>query len=97
MIYNVVLVSGVQQSESVIHIQYIYSFSDSFPIEVITEYRAEFPVLYSRSLLGIYFIQSSVCTFTPRSTKLWVGGKGCSSLSERPAQEMESLNDSHVL
>ena len=32
MIYNVVLVSGVQQSDSVIHTYvYIYSFSDSFP------------------------------------------------------------------
>ena len=31
MIYNVVLVSGVQQSDSVMH-TYIYSFSDSFPI-----------------------------------------------------------------
>ena len=30
-IYNVVLVSGVQQSDSVIHIC-IYSFSDSFPL-----------------------------------------------------------------
>ena len=38
--YNVVLVSGVQQSDSV-----IYSFSDSFPIYVITEYLVEFPVL----------------------------------------------------
>ena len=31
MIYNVVLVSGVQQSDSVIHI-HIYSFLDSFPL-----------------------------------------------------------------
>ena len=29
LIYNVVIVSGVQQSDSVI---YIYSFSDSFPL-----------------------------------------------------------------
>ena len=29
---------------------HIHSFSDSFPIEVITEYWVDFPVLYSRSL-----------------------------------------------
>jgi len=40
---------------------YIYPFfSDSFPILVITEYWIEFFVLYSRSLLIIYFIYS-VC------------------------------------
>ena len=51
MIFNVVLVSGVQQSDSVIYI-YTYScFKDPFLILVITEYRVEFPVLYSRSLL----------------------------------------------
>ena len=44
LIYNVVLVSSVQQSESVIHIYtyqlyiYIYSLLDSFPLSVITEY-----------------------------------------------------------
>ena len=37
----------------------IYSFSDSFPIQVITEYLVEFSVLYNRSLLMIYFIYSS--------------------------------------
>ena len=36
------------------------SFSSSFPIQVITEYSAEFPVLYSRSLLVIYFKYNSV-------------------------------------
>ena len=35
LIYNVVLFPAVQQSESVI---YIYSFSDSFPLWVITRY-----------------------------------------------------------
>ena len=32
LIYNVVLVSGVQQSDSVIHIHVSILFSDSFPI-----------------------------------------------------------------
>ena len=41
LIYNVVFVSGVQQSESVIHTHIstlFLFFLDSFPIEVITEY-----------------------------------------------------------
>ena len=37
LIYNVVLVSVVQQGESVIHI-HISTLSDSFPIKTITEY-----------------------------------------------------------
>ena len=35
MIYNIVLVSGVPQSES--YIQDIHSFLDSFPIQTIIE------------------------------------------------------------
>ena len=46
---------------------YIHSFIDSFPIEVITEYWVEFPVLCSRSLLTIYFIYSTVHMFIPPS------------------------------
>ena len=58
------LVSGIWQSVSVY--TYIHSFSDSFPIEVITEYLVEFPVLCSRSLLII---------------SLLYAGLGCSVLS----------------
>ena len=47
LINNVALVSGVQHSDSVIHI-HVSTFSNSFPIYIITEYWAEFPV-YSRS------------------------------------------------
>ena len=67
LIYNVVLVPNVQNSESVIHIHIsiLFSFLDSIPMEVITEYQAEFPVLYSRSLLVIYFIYSSVYMSLP--------------------------------
>ena len=57
------LVSGVQQSDSVIHTFIL--FSDSSPIWVITEYRAEFPVLYSRALLVICFKYSSVSVSAP--------------------------------
>ena len=40
---------------------YIHSyFFDSFPIWVIAEYWVEFPVLYSRSLLVMYFTYSSM-------------------------------------
>ena len=58
LINNVVLVSGVQHSDSVIHI-HVSTFSNSFPIYVITEYWAEFPV-YSRSSFIIYFKDISV-------------------------------------
>ena len=46
---------------------YIHSFSDSFLIKVFPEYWVEFPVLYSRSLLLIYVICSSIRIFTPSS------------------------------
>ena len=46
---------------------YIHSFLDSFPIQVITEYWVEFPVLYSRSLIVIYFIYGSVYMSIPIS------------------------------
>ena len=71
MIYNVVLVSGIQQSDLVLCI-YIYyicicSFSDSFPLEGITKYWVQFPVLYSRSLLVICFIYGNVYMLIPNS------------------------------
>ena len=58
LIYNVVLVSSVQQSDSVIHTHTAILFQNLFP-QVITEYWVEFPVLDSRSLLTIYFVYSS--------------------------------------
>ena len=58
MIYSVVLVSGVHQGDSVLNI-YIY-ISGYFAIYVIKEYWADFPVLYYRSLLVMYFIYSNV-------------------------------------
>ena len=41
---------------------YIHSFLDFLPIQVTTEHWVEFPVLYSRFSLVIYFIYSSVST-----------------------------------
>ena len=52
------LVSAVQQSESITHIS--PPFLDSIPIQVITEYWVAVPVLHSRSSLVIYWIYSSV-------------------------------------
>ena len=43
----------------------MYSFSDYFPLQVITGYQVQFPVPYSRSLLIIYFIYSSVYMLIP--------------------------------
>ena len=53
LIYSVVLVSDAQQSESVIHTSTPY-------VQTITEYWVVFPMLYSRPLLVICFIYSSV-------------------------------------
>ena len=49
---------------------YIYSFSDFFSILVITEYWVEFPVQDSRSVLTIYFINSSLYMLIVQ--RLWV-------------------------
>ena len=55
------LVSGVQQREPVIHIHMSTFLKDSFPIEAITEYWVELPVLYSRLLLSILYIVVCIC------------------------------------
>ena len=66
MLYNVVLVSAVEQSESAICI-YISPLSWASlphplipPLQVITEHRAELPVLYSSFPLAIYVTHGSV-------------------------------------
>ena len=61
LLYSVVLVSTAQQSESAIRIYiyiYIPSFLDFPPIQVSKEHSVEFPELYSRFSLFIYFIHS---------------------------------------
>ena len=57
LICNVVLVSGVQKSDSVIH-TYIFIFQSLFTCKLLQNW-VEFPVLFSRPLLVIYFIYSS--------------------------------------
>ena len=56
MLYNGVLVSAVQQSESAIRIHISPLFWISFPFR--SPQSTEFPVLYSRSSLVIWFIHS---------------------------------------
>ena len=58
LICNVVLVSGVQKSDSGIH-TYIFIFQSLFTYKLLQNW-VEFPVLFSRPLLVIYFIYSSV-------------------------------------
>ena len=43
----------------------IYYFSNYFPIQFITEYWTEFPLLYDKPLLVAYFIYSRVYTSIP--------------------------------
>ena len=54
--YNTVLISAVQQSESVIHILSLYAF----PLRFIIGYRIHFPVFYSRTLLFLHPIYRSL-------------------------------------
>ena len=68
LIFSIVLVSGVQQSESVILLYtYVYSFLDSFPTSAIIEYWVDFPMLHSRSLLAICYKHSNVYMSIPVS------------------------------
>ena len=59
-----VLVSGAWQSDSLRH---IFIFLESFLIKVITDYWAEFSVLYPRSLSVICLTYRGIHVFIPRS------------------------------
>ena len=48
LIYNVVLISAVQQSDSVTHILRSILFSDSFPLWAISEYCVEFGSFFKK-------------------------------------------------
>ena len=82
---NVVLIPAVQQSESamLIHI-FLLFFLDFLPIWVTTEHWVEFPGLYSRVSLVIYFIHSINSVYSqsqsPRSSyhleQMYGHGKG---------------------
>ena len=68
LIYDVVLVSGVQQSDLVSHIyMFIFIF---FPILIYYKILAIVPWLYSRTFVVVvlfYFVYSSVCLLIPNS------------------------------
>lgn len=63
---------------------YIYPFSDSFPIHVITEYGVEVPVPYSSSLGIISFIYTSE-DFISFSLKLIFGFILKSNMTDKQA------------
>ena len=63
LIFNIVLTSAIQQSDSVIHIPIL--FSCFFPLWSITGYWIEFPVLYSRTSLFIHPICNSLHLLIP--------------------------------
>ena len=78
LIYSVVLVSGVQQIDSVLYVYiythiymyvhiHIYILFRSFSIMVYYKVLNIVPVLYNRTLLFIYFIYSSVYILIPNS------------------------------
>ena len=56
-VYNVVLVSGVQQSDSVMYIYklYIYHFSDYFPLQSLQGFK-----IVTSAIQFLYFIYSSI-------------------------------------
>ena len=56
LIYNFVIISAVQQSDSVINVHTSSLLKILFPYRLITEYWVEFPMLYSRSLLTSHSI-----------------------------------------
>ena len=59
LLYNVVLVSTVQQGKSVAHI-HISPLLDFLPIQVTTEHQVDIPVLCSRFSLVTYFMKVKV-------------------------------------
>ena len=63
------LVSGVQQSDSVIYI--IHSFSYSFPLWFFRRCWIEFPVLNSRTLLFVYSLSSQGYGFSSGHVWMW--------------------------
>ena len=69
LIYSVVLISAVQQSDSFIHI-YIYSFLIFFSIVVYPRKLDIVPWLYSRTLLFIHSKCNSLHLPTPNSQSI---------------------------
>ena len=57
---NIVLASGVKQSDWVIYTYTHIYLLFSFPMQAVTEHWTQLPDIYSRALLVIYFIHSIV-------------------------------------
>ena len=71
MTYNIVLLSGMQPSGSVTHIYIsLYILSDSFLLQVIIGCWVQFPALFSKFLLVIYFMYGNVYLQIPYSLSL---------------------------
>ena len=66
---SAVIVSGEQGRGSATH-THVSILPQTPPTQAATEHRAEFNVLYSRSLLLIHFKYSTVYTLIPNSTML---------------------------
>ena len=101
MLYNVVLVSAVQQSKSALHIYiYIYPLFFGFPSH-LGHHRASstVPVLYSRFSLIIYFIHNSrrrqwhpTPVLLPGKSHGWKGPVGCSPWGCKESDTTEQLH-----
>ena len=63
--YRVVLISAVQQGNSIIHLHF---FLCSFPLWFISGYRMWFPMLSSRILLFIHFMYDSLHLLIPNQS-----------------------------
>ena len=78
LLYNVVLVPGLQQRESAIYIRLSPPSRASLPphpilpLQIITEHQAEFPVLYCSFPLASYFIRDSVCYMLMIASRWWI-------------------------
>ena len=64
LIYNVMFISGVQQSDSIIHILCLF-FCIFFSIMVITGYLIQLSVLHSRTLLFIHSVYTNLHQIKP--------------------------------
>ena len=67
LIYNVVLISAVQQGDSVIHVYIHFLKKYSFPLWFIIGYWTQFLVLYSRTLLFLHCIYNRLHLLIPTS------------------------------
>ena len=108
MLYNAVLVSAAQQSESniCIHLSHLFGFPSHVGGIPCGEYWVEFPMVYSRFSLVIYFIHSSFYVSVPISKFIpfsaWYPYScsvclGCFSLNIKHREESILLDPSTIM